>query len=107
MIAVAFVAAVIILAVAAALRAGGASLVRTPRADALHDAAEGNPRAERAAALLDKRNRLQPALGMIHAALLTIAAVSAAWALTTPASMFPVPQPGLPITTPGLRAIRE
>ncbi len=28
-------------------------------------------------------------------------------ALTTPASMFPVPQAGFPITTPGLRAMRE
>jgi CBS domain containing-hemolysin-like protein len=68
--------------VAAALRAGGASLVRTPRADALHDAAEGNARAQQAAALLDERIRLQPALGMVHTALLTIAAVAAAWALS-------------------------
>lgn len=78
----AFSGALVILAVAAALRAGGASLVRTPRADALHDAADGNRRAEKAAALLDQRPTLQPALGMVHSALLTAAAVAAAWALT-------------------------
>ena len=41
----------LVLLVAAALRAGGASLVRTPRADALHDAAEGNDRAAVVASL--------------------------------------------------------
>ena len=40
---------------AAALRLGGASLVRTPRAEALHDAAEGDRRASRVAALLRRR----------------------------------------------------
>jgi CBS domain containing-hemolysin-like protein len=79
----AFFAAVALVAVAAALRAGGASLVRTPRADALVDAAEGDDRAARAAALLENRTRVQPALGMIHTVLVTVAAVAAAWALTT------------------------
>ncbi len=37
------------------LRFGGASLVRTPRADALHDAADGVPGAARVARLLDGR----------------------------------------------------
>ncbi|MDH3731803.1 MAG: hemolysin family protein, partial [Acidimicrobiia bacterium] len=49
---------------------------------ALHDAADGDGRAEKAAALLDQRATLQPALGMVHSALLTVAAVAAAWALT-------------------------
>ena len=35
---------VLLLLIAAALRAAGASLVRTPRADALHDAAVGEAR---------------------------------------------------------------
>ncbi|MEE8330250.1 MAG: hemolysin family protein [Acidimicrobiia bacterium] len=86
----AFGGALVILALAAALRAGGASLVRTPRADALHDAADGDKRAERAAALLDQRPTLQPALGTVHSALLTVAAVAAAWALTRLLSGWPL-----------------
>ena len=82
MIAVVFGVSAVVLVVAAAIRAGGASLVRTPRADALHDAAEGNKRAEQAAGLLEERIRLQPAIAMVHTALLTMAAVPAAWGLT-------------------------
>ncbi len=74
-------AAGVVLLFAAALRAAGASLVRTPRADALHDAAEGHPRAELIAALLDERAKLQPAIGAVHATLLVAAAVPAAWAV--------------------------
>ncbi len=67
--------------VAAAIRLGGASLVRTPRAEALHDSAEGDRRAARVAALLEDRTIIQPSLGMVHAALLVAAAIPAAWAL--------------------------
>ena len=63
------------------LRFGGASLVRTPRADALHDAADGVPGAARVARLLDGRASLQPSLGVVHAALLVTAAIPSAWAL--------------------------
>ena len=63
------------------LRFGGASLVRTPRADALHDAADGVPGAARVARLLDGRAALQPSLGVVHAALLVAAAIPSAWAL--------------------------
>ena len=66
---------------AAALRFGGASLVRTPRAEALHDAAEGDRRAARVAVLLEDRAVIQPSLGMVHAAVLVAAAIPAAWAL--------------------------
>ncbi|MDH3425305.1 MAG: hypothetical protein OEM22_01420, partial [Acidimicrobiia bacterium] len=58
--------AVVLLTFAAALRAAGASLVRTPRADALRDGAEGDARAVRIAELLDDRARLQPAMGVVH-----------------------------------------
>ncbi len=68
--------------VGAALRFGGASLVRTPRALALRDAAEGRRGAARAADLLEDRATLQPALGVAHAVLLVAAAVPAAWALS-------------------------
>lgn len=66
----------------ALLRAAGASLVRTPRADALHDARGGDPRAERIASLLSDRPRIQPALGLVGTALLVLAVLPAAWALT-------------------------
>jgi len=74
--------AVVLLAFAAALRAAGASLVRTPRADALRDGAEGDARAVRIAQLLDDRARLQPAMGVVHSTLIVVAAVGAAWSIT-------------------------
>lgn len=55
--------------------------MRTPRADALHDAADGVPGAARVARLLDGRAALQPSLGVVHAALLVAAAIPSAWAL--------------------------
>jgi CBS domain containing-hemolysin-like protein len=64
------------------LRAAGASLVRTPRADALHDARDGDLRAERIAALLADRPRIQPALGLVNTGLLVLAAIPAAWAFS-------------------------
>ncbi|MBM3695286.1 MAG: HlyC/CorC family transporter [Actinobacteria bacterium] len=67
---------------AAALRFGGASLVRTSRAQALRDAAEGRRGAIRCAALLEDRLTLQPALGVVHAALLVAGAIPTAWALS-------------------------
>ena len=71
---------------AAALRFGGASLVQTPRAEALHDAADGDRRALRVAGLLEERASILPALGMIHSGLLVAAAIPAAWALSAKAS---------------------
>jgi CBS domain containing-hemolysin-like protein len=75
------IAAVLIL-INGLLRAAGASLVRTPRADALHDARSGDTRAERIASLLADRPRIQPALGLVNTGLLVLAAIPAAWALT-------------------------
>jgi CBS domain containing-hemolysin-like protein len=77
-----------IVLVTSLLRAAGASLVRTPRADAVHDAADGDERAAKVAELLEERPRVQPALGMIHTGLLVSAAIPAAWALTTLAGGF-------------------
>jgi CBS domain containing-hemolysin-like protein len=71
-----------VLGLAAALRAGGASLVRTPRADALHDAAEGDRRATIVASLLEDRARIQPATSVVHSTLLVTASLPAAWALS-------------------------
>jgi len=64
------------------LRFGGAALVRTPRADALHDAADGVPGAATVARLLDDRTIIQPSLGVVHAAFLVAASIPSAWALT-------------------------
>ncbi len=79
---VAFVSSILLLVLAAALRASLASLIRTPRADALHAAAEGDAGAEKVAALLEDRARLQPAISMVHSALLVAAALPATWAAT-------------------------
>ena len=76
----AWAAAVAVLALAAALRAAGESLVRTPRADALHDAADGTEGAAIVASLLEDRARIQPAISLMHATLLVTTAVVAAWA---------------------------
>jgi CBS domain containing-hemolysin-like protein len=68
------------------IRAAGASLVRTPRADALRDAADGNRSAVVIAELLDDRARLQPSLGIFNTGLLVLAAIPAAWAMARIAS---------------------
>ena len=82
MTALALVLAGLVVLVGAALRFGGASLVHTPRAQALRDAAEGRRGAARAAALLEDRLTLQPALGVVHAVLVVAAAIPAAWAVS-------------------------
>jgi len=72
----------VLLVIVTLIRAAGASVVRTSRADALHDAAEGDARAARIAEILDDRANIQPALGTVTTFLLVAAAVPAAWALT-------------------------
>ena len=71
-----------LLILGALIRAAGASVVRTSRADALHDAAEGDSRAARIAEVLEDRPMIQPALGKVTTVLLVSAAVPAAWSLT-------------------------
>lgn len=78
----AYVVSIILLLLAAGLRAAGASLVRTNRADALHDAADGIENAGIVASLLEDRVGLQPSLGLVHIALLISATVPAAWAVS-------------------------
>ncbi len=86
---VASVSSVVLLAVAGLLRAALASLIRTHRADALHDAHELSG-ADIAARLLEDRPGLQPAIGMVHTALLIASGLVAAWSLTM-ASLTGVP----------------
>ena len=81
MIAAAFIFSAILVLLTAILRAAGATLVRTPRADALHDAGEGNTKAEVVANLLEERNRIQPALGTVVTTLLILAVIPASWAM--------------------------
>ena len=81
MIATAFAFSAVLVLLTAILRAAGATLVRTPRADALHDAGEGNQRAAVVATLLEERNRIQPALGTVVTTLLILAVIPASWAM--------------------------
>ncbi|CAN5282417.1 MAG: hemolysin family protein [Acidimicrobiia bacterium] len=78
----ALLVAAALVVVAGILRAAGASLVRTPRADALQDAADGDRRAAKVADLLVSRTTLQPALGLVHTGLMVVAAISATWGLS-------------------------
>lgn len=82
MIAAAFAFSAVVLVLTAIVRASGATLVRTPRADALHDAGEGDPRAGVVADLLEDRPRIQPALGTVVTALLILAVIPASWAFS-------------------------
>lgn len=81
MIAVAFAFSAVLILLTAIVRAAGATLVRTPRADALHDAGEGDRRAQVVADLLEDRQRVQPALGTVVTTLLILAVIPATWAL--------------------------
>jgi CBS domain containing-hemolysin-like protein len=71
----------VVAVLAFALRLSGSSLVHTPRADALHDAAEDVRGAAVVARLLDDRPVLLPSLGVVHAGLLVTASIPAAWGL--------------------------
>ena len=83
MIPLAFGVSAILLLVTATLRAAGAALVRTSRADALHDAAEGNERAAAVADLLELRARIQPALAPVLTGLLVLAVIPLTWAVSS------------------------
>jgi CBS domain containing-hemolysin-like protein len=75
--------AFVLVTVAALLRAGGSSLIRTPRADALRDAGDDHtPGAQTVARLLEDRSEIQPALGTAITALVVLAAILMTWALT-------------------------
>ncbi len=86
MTATATVVFVILLGVAGFLRAAGASLIRTPRADALHDAAEGYPRADRIARLLEDPSSIAPSVNVMHVVLLVLASIVGTWSATAVAA---------------------
>jgi CBS domain containing-hemolysin-like protein len=70
------------LILAAVLRAGMTSALRTNRGDALKDAAEGKPGAQRIARLLEKREGLHPSINAVHSFLLLLGVAPATWLLT-------------------------
>jgi CBS domain containing-hemolysin-like protein len=70
------------LALAGLLRAALTTALRTPRADALRDAAEGRKGAATIARLLERRDQIHPSVNAVHTALLLLAAVLAAWQLS-------------------------
>ncbi len=74
--------ALVLMLIAGTLRAGGASLVRTSRADTLKAAAAGTKGAERVVRLLEDRVKLQPALGTSITFLIVLAVVPLTWVLT-------------------------
>ena len=83
MIIVGWIVALVLMVVAAVLRAGGSSLIRTPRADALRDGGDNDtPGAETVARLLEDRSEIKPALGTTITALVVLAAILMTWALT-------------------------
>jgi CBS domain containing-hemolysin-like protein len=76
------IAAVALLVVAGALRSGGASLVRTSRAEAFQDAGDDVRGASTVVALLNDRSRIQPALGTSVTFVIVAAVIPLTWALT-------------------------
>ena len=77
-----FIAAGVLLLLAALIRAGTASLVRTARADALRASADGVKGADTVARLLEDRAKVQPSLGTPVTVLLVAAVIPLTWALT-------------------------
>jgi CBS domain containing-hemolysin-like protein len=76
------VLALIMLAVAAVLRSGGASLIRASRAEAYQDASDDVPGSATVAALLEDRSQIQPALGTTVTFLIVAAVIPLTWILT-------------------------
>lgn len=63
------------------LRVGAASLMQTPRADALRDAGERVAGAGRVAALLERRPLIIPAVNISHLAVMLVTAIAGSWGL--------------------------
>jgi CBS domain containing-hemolysin-like protein len=72
---VAIVAAVLVVLLAAWLRAAGTAITRIPRADALRDASDEVKGAGTVAELLDQREQITPAVGVVASALLVAGSV--------------------------------
>jgi CBS domain containing-hemolysin-like protein len=77
----ALVVSALLLALAAWIRAAGSAVSRVPRADALRDAADGVAGAGKVASLLDERETISPAIGVVVSGLLVAVAVVATVAI--------------------------
>ncbi len=73
--------AVVLLLLAFWIRAAGTAVTRVPRADALRDASDGTKGAEAVADMLDEREVISPAIGVVASALLILGSVLATAAL--------------------------
>lgn len=69
--------AVVLLLLAFSIRAAGTAVTRVPRADALRDASDGTKGAEAVADMLDEREVISPAVGVVTSALLILGSVLA------------------------------
>ncbi|MCH7582552.1 MAG: HlyC/CorC family transporter [Acidobacteria bacterium] len=69
--------AVALLLLAFWIRAAGTAVTRVPRADALRDASDGAKGAEAVAGMLDEREVISPAVGVVASALLILSSVLA------------------------------
>ncbi len=76
------VAAAVVLLTAFWLRAAGTAITRVPRADALRDASDGVKGAAIVADLLDSREAISPAVGVVASALLIVGSVLGTAVLT-------------------------
>jgi magnesium and cobalt exporter, CNNM family len=73
----------VLLLLAGWLRAAGTAITRVPRADALKDASEDISGASRVADLLDEREVIAPAVGVVGSALLVVSATLGVIAVTS------------------------
>jgi putative hemolysin len=73
----ALIVAGLFLSVAAWLRSAGTAITRVPRADALRDASEGVKGADTVAQLLENREAISPAVGVVASAFMIVGAVMA------------------------------
>jgi len=69
--------AVVLLLLAFWIRAAGTAVTRVPRADALRDASDGTRGAQAVADMLDEREVISPAVGVVASALLILGSVLA------------------------------
>ena len=73
----ALIVAGILLLIAAWLRSAGTAITRVPRADALRDASDGVKGADTVAQLLENREAISPAVGVVASAFMIVGAVLA------------------------------
>lgn len=73
----ALVVAGLLLLIAAWLRSAGTAITRVPRADALRDASDGIAGADTVAQLLENREAISPAVGVVASAFMIVGAVLA------------------------------